>query len=148
MYHVAEHMSCRNNNYIPLATGDTIRIFASAAPCPCPIKVTMLGLPLKAGRFSRSQCKPATRSINPKFPWALPFVPVFKNPDCDVGIIAGKRKERTRRGNWWDYVPFTVEMSTTKSQKSSFFVNTKFNLCAYMLEWWSGNSSFLSAVQT
>lgn len=66
--------------YEPLATGDTIKIFASAAPCPCPIKVTMFGLPLNAGRFSRSQWSPATRSMSPKFPWALPFVPVFRNP--------------------------------------------------------------------
>lgn len=67
-------------NNIPLATGETIKIFASAAPWPCPISVTIFGLPLNAGKFSRSQCKPATRSINPKFPWDDAFVPVFKNP--------------------------------------------------------------------
>lgn len=79
--YIRKHVSSAYNKYIPLATGDTIKIFAKAAPCPCPIIVTMFGLPLNAGRFSLSQCKPATRSISPKFPWALPFVPVFKNPD-------------------------------------------------------------------
>lgn len=54
--------------YIPLATGDTMRILASAAPVPWPIKVTLFGSPLNAGRFSRNQCKPATRSIKPKLP--------------------------------------------------------------------------------
>lgn len=62
------------------ATGDTISIFANAAPVLWPISVTLAGSPLNAGRFSRSQCKPATRSISPKLPWALPLAPVFKKP--------------------------------------------------------------------
>lgn len=100
MFRIAEHMSCRNNKYEPLATGETIRIFANAAPCPCPIKVTMLGLPLNAGRFSRSQCRPATRSIKPKFPWALPFVPVFKNPLTSNCRKRGKRVEMLCFHSW------------------------------------------------
>lgn len=66
--------------YIPLATGETIKIFARAAPWLCPISVTIFGLPLNAGKFSRNQCKPATRSINPKFPCDDAFVPVLRNP--------------------------------------------------------------------
>jgi hypothetical protein len=66
--------------YLPLATGETTRILAKAAPVPCPISVTRFGSPLKAGKFSRSQCRPATRSISPKLPCALPLLPVFKKP--------------------------------------------------------------------
>lgn len=131
------HAKTINSKYIPLATGDTIKIFANAAPCPWPIKVTMFGLPLNAGRFSLSQCKPATRSISPKFPWALPFVPVFKNPDCDVEIIARKRKKRNMwRINNSKMMMFfcSDEMSWRQKSKSQVFVNIRYNLCAYMLE--------------
>ncbi|GJQ86490.1 hypothetical protein Trydic_g10392 [Trypoxylus dichotomus] len=65
---------------LPLATGDTAIKLTRAAPVLCPISVTLSGSPPKAGRFSLSQCKPATRSIRPKLPWALPVAPVFRNP--------------------------------------------------------------------
>lgn len=65
-----------------LATGETIKMFANDAPVPCPISVTLLASPLNAGRFSRSQCRPATKSIKPKLPWALPLAPVFRKPMC------------------------------------------------------------------
>lgn len=65
-----------------LTTGDDTNIFARLAPVPWPINVNLFGSPLKAGRFSRSQCMAATKSIKPKFPCALPFEPVFKKPIC------------------------------------------------------------------
>lgn len=67
-------------SFSPLATGDTAMKFANAAPVPWPIRVILSGSPPKAGRFSRSQCSPATRSISPKLPCALPLAPVFRNP--------------------------------------------------------------------
>lgn len=67
-----------------LATGDTIRMLARAAPVECPITVIRPASPLKAGTFSRSQWSPATRSMRPKFPWALPLEPVLRNPSNPI----------------------------------------------------------------
>lgn len=65
---------------LPLATGETERKLARAAPVPWPMTVTLSGSPPKAGRFSRNQCNPATKSIRPKLPCADPLAPVFKKP--------------------------------------------------------------------
>jgi hypothetical protein len=66
--------------YVPLATGDTAMMLLRAAPVPWPRSVILSGSPPKAGMFSLSQCSPATRSMSPKLPWALPLAPVLRNP--------------------------------------------------------------------
>lgn len=53
------------HKYVPLATGETAMKFAMAAPVPCPMRVIFSGSPPNAGKFSLSQCRPATRSIKP-----------------------------------------------------------------------------------
>lgn len=82
-----------------LATGDVISIFARLAPLPCPIKINFDGSPLNDGKFSRSQCKPATKSIKPKLPCALPFAPVFKKPNTRaIYLIMMKLKKGEEEG--------------------------------------------------
>lgn len=66
--------------FSPLATGDTAMKLVSAAPVPWPMSVTRSGSPPNAGRFSRSQWRPATRSMSPKLPWAELLAPVFRKP--------------------------------------------------------------------
>lgn len=95
-----------------LATGDVISIFAKLAPLPCPIKINFDGSPLNDGKFSRSQCKPATKSIKPKLPCALPFAPVFKKPNIQTklnndkieGEEEGGRREKIKTENGDDAV--------------------------------------------
>ena len=65
---------------VPLATGDTAMMLLRAAPVPWPMRVMRSASPPNAGMFSRSQCRPATRSISPKLPCALPRAPVFRKP--------------------------------------------------------------------
>lgn len=72
--------------FLPLATGDTAMKLVSAAPVPWPMSVTRSGSPPKAGRFSRSQWRPATRSMSPKFPWAELLAPVFRKPKKQESI--------------------------------------------------------------
>lgn len=74
-----------------LDTGDTVSMLASAAPVEWPMTVMRSGSPLNAGTFSRSQCRPATRSIRPKFPWALAFEPVFRKPSFENKTTTTKR---------------------------------------------------------
>ena len=65
---------------LPLATGDTAMMLLRAAPVPWPMRVMRSASPPNAGMFSRNQCRPATRSISPKLPCALPRAPVFRKP--------------------------------------------------------------------
>lgn len=69
-----------NVTVVPLATGDTAMMLLRAAPVPWPMRVIRSASPPNAGMFSRNQCKPATRSISPKLPCALPRAPVFRKP--------------------------------------------------------------------
>lgn len=80
-------------SHLPFATGDTAIKLTRAAPVPCPIKVTLSGSPPNAGRFSLSQWRPATRSMRPKLPWALPLAPVFRKPGTYILISCGP---------WWE----------------------------------------------